>query len=197
MIIWINGAFGSGKTSAAEELHRRIAGSFIFDPENLGYFIRQNSPGIYADGDFQDIPFWREGNYRLLSMLSADYDGHLIVPMTISDRGYYDEIITKLRQNGCDVRHFILYAERETILRRLKKRSGSLKREKFAVDAIERCLEAYSNTITDEKIHTDNMTVREVSEAIAERCGIELLPDNRSVVQRFIDRIGITLKYLR
>lgn len=44
MIIWINGAFGSGKTQTAYELHRRLDGSYVYDPENAGYFIRENLP---------------------------------------------------------------------------------------------------------------------------------------------------------
>jgi adenylylsulfate kinase-like enzyme len=41
MIIWLNGAFGSGKTRTAYELHRRIPQSYIFDPENIGFCIRE------------------------------------------------------------------------------------------------------------------------------------------------------------
>ena len=39
MIIWINGAFGSGKTQAAYELCRRMRGAYVYDPENAGCFI--------------------------------------------------------------------------------------------------------------------------------------------------------------
>ena len=38
-LIWINGAFGSGKTQTAYELNARISDSFVYDPENMGYFI--------------------------------------------------------------------------------------------------------------------------------------------------------------
>lgn len=31
MIIWINGAFGSGKSSVAMHLNERIENSFVFD----------------------------------------------------------------------------------------------------------------------------------------------------------------------
>ena len=44
MIIWLNGAFGSGKTTAAFELNKRLSKSFVYDPENLGSFIRHNIP---------------------------------------------------------------------------------------------------------------------------------------------------------
>ena len=45
MILWINGAFGSGKTTTAYELHRRLKPlSYVYDPENVGYFLRKNEP---------------------------------------------------------------------------------------------------------------------------------------------------------
>ena len=56
MIIWINGAFGSGKTTTAIALKRKLPNSFIYDPENIGQFIRNNSNGLFSEGDFQDIP---------------------------------------------------------------------------------------------------------------------------------------------
>jgi type IV secretory pathway ATPase VirB11/archaellum biosynthesis ATPase len=37
MIIMINGAFGSGKTSAANTLLPLIPNSMIYDPEEIGY----------------------------------------------------------------------------------------------------------------------------------------------------------------
>ena len=40
MIIWINGAFGAGKTTLAEELSRRLSEAVLFDPEYVGYLSR-------------------------------------------------------------------------------------------------------------------------------------------------------------
>ena len=62
MIIWINGAFGSGKTVTAYELHRRIPNSFVYDPENIGFFLNKNLPKKLLKGDFQDYRIWRELN---------------------------------------------------------------------------------------------------------------------------------------
>ncbi|MHC1693739.1 MAG: hypothetical protein AB9835_00380 [Eubacteriales bacterium] len=44
MILWINGAFGSGKSSVAEAIHNKIEKSFIYDPEQVGYFLWENFP---------------------------------------------------------------------------------------------------------------------------------------------------------
>ena len=55
MIIWINGAFGSGKTHTAAELHRRLKDSYLYDPEEIGYFIRGHVPEEAKEGDFQEV----------------------------------------------------------------------------------------------------------------------------------------------
>ncbi|AOO60311.1 hypothetical protein [Bacillus velezensis] len=44
MIIWINGAFGSGKTQTAFELHRRLKPSYVYDPEKMGFAMRSMIP---------------------------------------------------------------------------------------------------------------------------------------------------------
>ena len=70
MILWINGAFSAGMTTTAYEILRRIPHSFIYDPENIGYFIRKNAPTTFRKDDFQDIPLWRTMNFEMLKMLS-------------------------------------------------------------------------------------------------------------------------------
>ena len=62
MIIWLNGAFGAGKTQTAWELRRRMADAYVYDPENAGFFIRKNLPPSLLTGDFQDYPMWRAFN---------------------------------------------------------------------------------------------------------------------------------------
>ena len=57
MIIWINGAFGAGKTSLAAELMARRPSWILFDPEYLGYAVREYVTP--ETGDFQDLPEWR------------------------------------------------------------------------------------------------------------------------------------------
>lgn len=54
MIIWINGGFGSGKTTVAEILHSKIENSYLYDPENIGDFLRHNLPQEIQKADFQE-----------------------------------------------------------------------------------------------------------------------------------------------
>lgn len=63
MILWINGAFGSGKSSIAEELSKKVGKSFVYDPEQVGYFLWDNFPEeMKMKGNFQHLQIWREFN---------------------------------------------------------------------------------------------------------------------------------------
>ena len=89
MIIWLNGAFGAGKTTVASALCQRLPGSFCYDPENAGYFLRQNTPACLHTPDFQDTPLWRQINGLLLAQLAREYPGDIIIPMTLVSRSYW------------------------------------------------------------------------------------------------------------
>jgi hypothetical protein len=68
MLIWINGPFGGGKSQTARELHSRLPGSLICDPEQLGFGLHRMLPPQLRD-DFQDIPAWRQGVYEVLDLV--------------------------------------------------------------------------------------------------------------------------------
>ena len=93
MIVWINGAYGAGKTSCAYELQKRIPKAIVYDPENTGFFIRKNIPKELHKPDFQDHELWRLFNYEMLRYLAGSTDDIILVPMTLLCRRYYDEII--------------------------------------------------------------------------------------------------------
>ncbi|MDE7219702.1 MAG: ATP-binding protein [Oscillospiraceae bacterium] len=198
MIVWLNGAFGAGKTTAAYELHRRLKNSFVYDPENVGYFLRKNMPQECRTPDFQDMPLWRSFNYQVLKELHEAYSGTVIVPMTLVDPAYYREIVQRLADEGVAVLHIVLYAGRETILKRLKKRSlGRLGREAFAVEAIDRCLDFFDHYVQEIRIETDHLTIDQIVTQIGEKSGLLLEPDNRSGGGRRMDRFKTMLRHIR
>ena len=71
MVIWLNGAFGAGKTQTAYELYRRLPDSFVYDPENAGYFMRANLPEVCKGIDCQDYPMWRSVMESMSATLSC------------------------------------------------------------------------------------------------------------------------------
>ncbi|MDE7243930.1 MAG: AAA family ATPase [Oscillospiraceae bacterium] len=200
MIIWLNGAFGAGKTTTAYELQRYLPNSFIYDPENIGYFLRKNIPSQCDSADFQDIPLWRSFNYDTLKLIAATYPGTVIVPMTLVSRRYYEEIIGRLQAEGVQVRHFILYASRETILKRLRLRTlwlNTLRRESFAISAIPRCLDFFDNQVTEIKILTDDMTVDQVVASVADKSGLSLTANSDGFLKKAYRRLRVSLSHIR
>jgi len=196
MIIWINGAFGAGKTQTAFELHRRIKNSFVYDPENLGFFISKNIPSsLKKKGDFQDYEVWRELNYSLIKYIEVNFDGVLIIPMTIVNPKYFNEIVGYLRNQGVIVKHFALMASKETLLKRLRSRGDGT--NSWPAQQIDRCLEGLSNEDFQSHINTENMTIDDVVEKIAFMSNINLLPDNMGRLEKRVNRIITQIKHIR
>ena len=139
MIIWINGAFGSGKTTLVKELRKRIKKSYIFDPEDTGAFIEKSIPEETKKDDFQDYMLWREINYFLLKYIDETSDSTIIVPMTIVNRNYCDEIIGRLKNDGVMVKQFILDLPKDILIQRIRERENV--KFSWAEMQIDRCLD--------------------------------------------------------
>lgn len=198
MVIWLNGAFGAGKTTVAAELCARLPGAFCYDPENAGYFLRRNTPPCCHTADFQDMMLWRQINRQLLALICRQYPGPVVAPMTVIRPQYWRELTGGLAEEGIRVEHFILEADRRTIIRRLKKRSlGMLRREEFALNALDRCLEAFSQMPEARKIQTEDKSPGRIAEEIAALCGLELPPDRRGGLRRGLDRAKTWLGHIR
>ncbi|MCX5207086.1 NUDIX domain-containing protein [Streptomyces sp. NBC_00237] len=118
MIIWINGAFGAGKTSTARELIDLIPNSTFYDPEVIGAGLRHLLPPkrLAEVSDYQDLPIWRRLVVDTAAALLAEVGGVLVVPMTLLRQEYRDEIFGGLASRRILVRHVLLQVE-ETILR--------------------------------------------------------------------------------
>jgi hypothetical protein len=192
MIIWLNGAFGAGKTQTAYELNRRIPNSIIYDPEQIGFFINRNIPKELNKGDFQNHPIWRELNYTTLKYIHNEYKGIIIVPMTIVNPQYFEEIVGKLREDGVIVNHFVLWANKDTLQKRLRSRGE--KKNSWGEQQINRCLEGLSNAMFDNQIETDEMTIEQVSETIAATLDIPLQQDKRNQFKKKLDRMIMQIK---
>ncbi|MET7617286.1 NUDIX domain-containing protein [Streptomyces sp. NPDC005408] len=118
MIVWINGAFGAGKTSTARELIDLIPNSTLYDPELIGAQLRHLLPQkrLAEVNDYQDLPIWRRLVVDTAAALLAELGGVLVVPMTLLRQEYRDEIFGGLASRRIPVRHVLLRPE-ETILR--------------------------------------------------------------------------------
>jgi thymidylate kinase len=118
LIIWLNGAFGSGKTTLCQELRRRLPEAVVFDPEHVGYVLTQ---AVRAPtGDFQDLPSWRHLVVEHARTLRRFHAATLIVPMTLVHPQYFAEIIGALRRAGEDVTHVFLDLPADVLESRIK-----------------------------------------------------------------------------
>jgi len=82
-VLWISGAFGSGKTTAANRLSERMLGSRIFDPEEVGFMLRHVMTHEPMH-NFQDWPAWRLLVASAVGIISREVSGPIVIPMTFS-----------------------------------------------------------------------------------------------------------------
>ncbi|GAA3839979.1 NUDIX domain-containing protein [Streptomyces phyllanthi] len=181
MIVWINGAFGAGKTTTARELIELIPNSTLFDPEVIGGALTHMLPAkrLAEVGDFQDLPSWRRLVVDTAAALLAELGGTLVVPMTLLRQDYRDEIFGGLASRRIPVRH-VLLAPAETILReRIAGREippdlpdGEIRVRQWAYDHIEPYRTALASWLTadahlvDTSAQNPYETARYIAEAV-------------------------------
>lgn len=168
MIIWINGAYGAGKSSVAEILREKLPNSCIFDPENIGTVIRNEKPASLWKDDFQDYSSWRETVCCLLRELHESYDGTIIVPMSVVDPGYFQETIGRLEREGLPILHFVLLASAEKVMERIRLRGED--ETCWCARQVDRCVQALGNTIRGIEIETDHKSPEDAAQEILRQC---------------------------
>ncbi len=119
VIIWLNGTFGAGKTTTARLLSQRSPRLRFFDPEWVGYMLRENL-GDYPVTDFRHWESW-----RVLTPVVADelvrFSGQsLVAPQTVLEEDYWDELLAGLVNRGHDVLHVLVEAEEDAIRDRIE-----------------------------------------------------------------------------
>ncbi|MET7815798.1 NUDIX domain-containing protein [Streptomyces sp. NPDC005395] len=186
-VVWINGAFGAGKTTTARELIELIPNSTLFDPEVVGGALAHLLPPkrLAEVGDFQDLPIWRRLVIDTAAALLADLGGTLVVPMTLLRQEYRDEIFGGLAARRIDVRH-ILLAPAETILRdRIAGREipeglpdGEMRVRQWSYDHIEPYRAALASWLTADAhpVDTGALTPYEAAARVAEAVGTGAVP---------------------
>ncbi len=186
-VVWINGAFGAGKTTTARELIELIPNSTLFDPEIIGGTLAHLLPPkrLAEVGDFQDLPIWRRLVIDTAAAMLAELGGTLVVPMTLLRQEYRDEIFGGLAARRITVRH-ILLAPAETILReRIAGREipadlpdGEIRVRQWSYDHIEPYRAALASWLTADAhpVDTGALTPYEAAARIAEAVGTGSVP---------------------
>jgi len=208
MLLWINGPFGGGKTQTAYEIQRRLRGSVVCDPEHAGFGLRRMLPPQLR-ADFQDLTSWRQGVVEVLDLALSKQDGVVIVPMTVTNPDYFEETVGRLRELGHDIHHFTLLAQRETVLRRLRERGfghllqcgarkdAPLRRESWAVQQLDHCLERLSEPEFAEHLWTDHSTVPKTADRIAVLAGLTLAPNKEGALRTRLRQARVGARHIR
>ena len=172
MIIMINGAFGAGKTTVANQLIERISNSMLYDPEEVGFMLRniiteETKQEAEKTGNFQDLALWKVLTVQVASLLKNQYNKHLIVPMTIFDKEKFLFIRNGFRQIDPETVHFCLVASEETIYQRLSRRGEE--EGNWCFQQTKKCVEAFTDKCFEEYIVTDDCQAQEVVDVIEKR----------------------------
>lgn len=170
MVVWINGAFGVGKTIVARRLVKMWEGAWLFDPEQVGFMLRRVWPERNFS-DFQDLPLWRELTVRILAEASRTPVTKIVVPMTLVKPDYFEEIIGGLRAEGVDVRHFTLMAPAATVSSRIRWRLARPASRRWALARVDTCLAELSGGAFATHVWTQGRTAAAVAQDIFARIG--------------------------
>ncbi|MGR6898865.1 AAA family ATPase [Rummeliibacillus sp. BSL5] len=175
MIIMINGAFGVGKTTIANTLQNEIEHSMIYDPEEIGYMLRNVIPidikrTESTTGDFQDLELWKELTVDVAKRLITKYKINLIVPMTIRKIEYFHFIYNGFKSIDDQTYHFCLSASKETIYERLRLRGEE--EGNWCFQQTDKCLEAYNQYDFGEYIDTEKVSIIEIIQEIKEKLNL-------------------------
>jgi hypothetical protein len=171
LIVFVNGAFGIGKTTVAARLRERVPGSAIFDPERLGYVLRRLPGWVPLEGrgtdDYQDLPLWRRGSVRGIRLVRA-FRPVVIVPMAFSNPGTLQEFVSGVRRFDPAVRHFCLTAPLAVVRERLERRGPT----EWMLRRAAECCAAHRSAEFSEHIATERLTAEQVAAEIEARMGI-------------------------
>jgi hypothetical protein len=203
VLIWLNGPNGVGKTQAAFELHRRLPGSFVCDPEHLNIGLGRMLPEGMS-GDARVAALWCHGVTDVLAMVLDRRDGSdgsdrrdvpVIAPMTVFDPGTLAAILDPLRAAGYEVHHVTLLASREVVLRRMRYRLESPRG--CTGRRVDQVLDALQAPEFARHLRTDGISIGAVAADIAAHAGLTLEPDRGGPLSRHARRIGVQLRHVR
>jgi hypothetical protein len=170
VIVWINGAFGAGKSTVVAALRELRPDLREFDPEYVGYVLRRFVP--VPTGDFQDLRLWRTLTVQFARGLVGMVPATWVVPMTLLDPGYRAEILDGLRLKGIPVRQVVLTVPEDTLRKRIDADTELADAREWRHDHVSRALVELSGLAVREpdtfEVDNDARTPAEVAAEIAE-----------------------------
>lgn len=175
MMIWINGPFGVGKTTAGKSVVAAQPAFRLFDPEAVGYMLMHSMKDQTFD-DFQDLPAWRALVPAAAFEIRRHTGQHLVAVQTVLRQDYWAEL--KASFLGLDdlVVHIVLDADEATLRNRIENDRVELSGKQWRMDNLEKYAAArhWMTNEADLVIDTSRLTTEDVVSRIAEAIGAEL-----------------------
>ncbi len=172
MIIFVNGAFGIGKTTVASHLRQRLAGSAIFDPELAGFVLWCLPSWIPIEGrgtdDFQNLLLWRRASILGIRLVRTARKT-VIVPMAFSNVAYLREFTGSVRRFDPVVRHFCLVAPFSVVAERLLNRGKAHPVTPWQIRRARECCAGHHAPEFAEHIDTERSTPEQIASQITAR----------------------------
>lgn len=169
-VLWINGPFGGGKTSAATRLVERNPALHLFDPEWVGMLFRAMLPGV-ENHDFQDLPGWR----RLVPVVAREVSDQmgrpLVAVQTVLNSAYWDELRAGMGAQGLSVTHVVLDVEEQVLRNRIDGDENDKSAAQWRHEHVDEFVAARSWLMKKSDIVVDSttLTVDEVVDEIVRR----------------------------
>ena len=119
MILWLNGAFGVGKTATAGDVVDRSPEWRLFDPESVGYMLRANLVDVELD-DFQQLPAWRSLVPKVAHAIQAHTGSGLVAVQSVLVEAYWQELRAGMADLDLNVLHVVLDCDEATLRTRIE-----------------------------------------------------------------------------
>jgi predicted kinase len=124
MIVFINGAFGIGKTTLAKGLVKAMPEAVLFDPELVGFMLREIVGKRDPREDFQEYPMWADLVVETARSLRSAYPHPLILPQCVWMPSVRERLEHGLAEVDPDLHLFCLLTEAPVVHRRLLRRGA-------------------------------------------------------------------------
>jgi hypothetical protein len=167
MIIWLNGPYGVGKSTTAEAIRQIRPDTFLLDAEQVGDAIRGNLPKQFWFDEFPEYPLWRRTVAAILVQLGSQFDGDVVVPMTVLRQEYLNEIFLELESHEIQYLHVLLTADMSEVHDRILCRGET--ESSWCMQQIIRCQQAIAQELVGRRVSTMG---REPAEIAAEILGL-------------------------
>lgn len=163
MILFVGGPFGVGKTTTANLLVERLPNAMLYDPEEVGYPLRNVLSPVEELYDFQDYALWPKLVAEFAGHLKEEYEMNLVIPMTVTDRGRFEYIVSGLGEIDSNLHLFRLTASEDELRRRILARPESEGGHEWCLSHMESGLAMSADSSFGREIRTDERMPGEVA----------------------------------